>query len=396
MIFMGEDHNILNKMLFLWIILNPAEQHPVYFHIIRHITQQIHNIRISCAVIVNRCLNSHFLITALHIRQRLVICLGLLRQLHNHTICMLCKLLLQHCRFLSGKLAARYTVDKDLFPCQFLLSLIHQMKDVEEGSSLHIIQPFQMRCIFNNVKRRYHWIDLCSHQCFIRHNGTILRTDDRLEMIDKQILIQHLFHQSSLFLLLSRKCCITGNPFFTCFASILAAHGCIDQIFHLHQILHTLCLAATKQPHFIFTVRRPIILLQHLVNLSAYRMNPLMSCFIGKLCHNELIIPQPAAHRTFIRTLLDDLCNLLNRMIPLCSAKLFVDLVQTRHIHRQNTDIFIFLTGPLHHWFRMLHKAGIIKHARQFIMNLALLCPAVCPLQRIHTPETLHTDHQIM
>ena len=125
-------------------------------------------------------------------------------------------------------------------------------------------------------------------------------------------------------------------------------------------------------------------------------MNPLMGGLIRKLCHNKLIISQTTAHRSFICTLLNDLCNLPDRTISFISSKLFIDLIETCHIHRQNTDVFIFLTGSLHHRFGMLHKSGIIKHTCQFVMNLAFLYPAVRPLECIHTPETFHTDHQVM
>lgn len=39
MVLMRKDHDILDKMLFLWIVLNTRQKHTVYFHIIGHIAQ---------------------------------------------------------------------------------------------------------------------------------------------------------------------------------------------------------------------------------------------------------------------------------------------------------------------------------------------------------------------
>ena len=66
---------------------------------------------------------------------------------------MLRQLLLQHLCLFPGKLASRNTVDKDLPVCELILMLIHKLKDIEKGRSLHIIKTFQMRGVLDDIDR---------------------------------------------------------------------------------------------------------------------------------------------------------------------------------------------------------------------------------------------------
>ena len=87
------------------------------------------------------------------------------------------------------------TVDKDFLSCKLLRMLIQNAQNIQHRSSFHIRKAFHLIRIFQDGKGRYHSLSVRPHQCFIRIDGTVLRGNDRLEMIGKEILVQQLLHR---------------------------------------------------------------------------------------------------------------------------------------------------------------------------------------------------------
>ena len=104
------------------------------------------------------------------------------------------------------KSRAGNTVYKYQFIAEGRLIIINSAHDIQKCRFFNISESSQHFSVLQDLNRSYPFSVLCSHQCFIGKDLSGDSTDDGLEMICQQILIQDLNHRIKLSGLLLGKC----------------------------------------------------------------------------------------------------------------------------------------------------------------------------------------------